>query len=64
MIHEQNVSIRPQPSSILHNGVELRREYTRAAVKQGLQFLGRKLRIANRKATAVVQDMPQAQGGV
>lgn len=64
MIHQRNVSVRPQPSGILHNGVEMRREYTRAAFKLGLQFLSRKLRKANRQAVAAVQDLPQAQGGV
>jgi len=29
-----------------------------------MQFIGRKLRIANRKAVAAAQDMPQVQGGV
>ena len=64
MMQKYSASVRPQPSSILHNGVEMRRQYTRAATKQVVQFIGRKLRIANRKAVAAAQDMPQVQGGV
>lgn len=64
MIHKHTASVRPLPSSILQNGVEMRRQYTRAAAKQVVQFIGRKLRIVNRKAVAAAQDMPQIQGGV
>jgi hypothetical protein len=64
MIQKYTASARPQPSSILHNGVEMRRQYTRAAMKQAMQFVARKLHIANRKAAAVAQEMPQVQGGV
>ncbi len=64
MIQKHTASVRPLPSSILHNGVEMRRQYTRAAARQAMQFISRKLRIANRKAVAVAQDMPQVQGGV
>ena len=54
---------RPLPSSILHNSTEVRRQYTRAAARQAMQFISRKVRIFNRKAVAVAQDMPQVQGG-
>ncbi|WP_303290477.1 hypothetical protein [Marinobacter sp. SS5-14b] len=64
MIQKHTASVSTLPSSILHNGVEMRSQYTRAAVKQGIQFISRKLRIANRKAAAVAQDLPQVQGGV
>ena len=54
---------RPLPSSILHNGTEVRRQHTRAAARKLAGFLRRKIRRINRKATEVAQYMPQVQGG-
>ncbi len=56
-------TVNPLPSSILHNSTEVRRQYTRAAAQQAMQFFSRKVRIFNRKAAAVAQDMPKLQGG-
>jgi len=63
MTHTHNATVQPLPSSILHNSVEVRRQYTRAAAKQAVQFISRKVSIFKRKAAAVAQDIPQAQGG-
>ncbi|MEX2473954.1 hypothetical protein [Marinobacter sp.] len=52
-------TVQPLPSSILHNSTEIRRQCTRAATKQAVQFIGRKLRIAGRKAQAATPDLPE-----
>lgn len=58
-------TVNPLPSSILHNSVGIRRQYTRAASRQAMQFLRGKIRGFNRKAAAVVPEMSQqAPGGV
>ncbi|MEQ9547036.1 hypothetical protein [uncultured Marinobacter sp.] len=57
-------TVQPLPSSILHNSVEVRRQYTRAAAKQAVQLISRKMRIMGRKARTATPDMPQVpQGG-
>ncbi len=63
MTHNHIATVQPLPSSILHNSVEVRRQYTRVAAKQAVQFISRKVTVFKRKAAAVAQDMPQAQGG-
>jgi len=63
MTQKHIATVNPLPSSILHNSAEVRRQYTRTAVKQAAQFISRKVRIFNRKAAVVAQDMPQVQGG-
>lgn len=64
MTQNHIATVKPLPSSILHNSTEVRRQYTRAAARQAMQFISRKVRIFNRKAVAVAQDMPpQVQGG-
>ncbi|MGM0766791.1 MAG: hypothetical protein ACQEV6_02075 [Pseudomonadota bacterium] len=59
MTQKHIATVQPLPSSILHNSAEVRRQYTRAASRQAVQFIGRKLRIAGRKAQAATPDMPQ-----
>ena len=63
MTTEHIATVQPLPSSILHNSDEVRRQYTRAASKQAVQFISRKIRSWNRKAGAVTPDMTQMQGG-
>jgi len=63
MTQNHIATVQPLPSSILHNSVEVRRQYTRAAAKQAVQVISRKVSLFKRKAAAVAQDMPQAQGG-
>ena len=63
MTQNHIATVNPLPSSILHNGTEVRRQHTRAAARKLAGFLRRKIRRINRKATEVAQDMPQVQGG-
>ncbi|GGC58867.1 hypothetical protein [Marinobacter halophilus] len=63
MTQNHIATVNPLPSSILHNSTEVRRQYTRAAAKQAMQFVSRKVRVLNRKAVAATQDFPQVQGG-
>lgn len=56
-------TVNPLPSTLLHNSAEVRRQYTRAAAKQAVQFISRKMRSFNRKAASVAPDMTQVQGG-
>ena len=56
-------TVNPLPSSILHNSAEVRRQYTRLAAKQAVQYISRKMRSFNRKAASVAPDMTQVQGG-
>ena len=63
MTQNHIATVNPLPSSILHNSVEVRRQYTRAAAKQAVQFFSRKMRSFNRKAATVAPDMSQMQGG-
>lgn len=52
MTQNHIATVKPLPSSILHNSTEVRRQYTRAAARQAMQFISRKVRIFNRKAVA------------
>ena len=63
MTQNHIATVNPLPSSILHNSTEVRRQYTRAAAKQTVQFFSRKMRSFNRKAANVAPDMTQVQGG-
>ncbi|TYC57823.1 hypothetical protein FMN52_14865 [Marinobacter sp. BW6] len=63
MTQNHIATVNPLPSSILHNSDEVRRQYTRAAAKQAVQFFSRKMRNFNRKAANVAPDMSQMQGG-
>lgn len=63
MTQNHIATVQPLPSSILHNSEEVRRQYTRAASKQAVQFISRKIRSWTRKAEAVAPDMTQMQGG-
>ena len=63
MTQNHIATVHPLPSSILHNCAEVRRQYTRAAAKQAVQFFSRKMRSFNRKAANVAPDMSQMQGG-
>ena len=63
MTQNHIATVQPLPSSILHNSDEVRRQYTRAASKQAVQFISRKIRSWKRKAGTVAPDMTQMQGG-
>ena len=63
MTQNHIATVNPLPSSILHNSADVRRQYTRAAAKQAVQFFSRKMRSFNRKAANVAPDMSQMQGG-
>lgn len=63
MTQNHIATVNPLPSSILHNSTEARRQYTRAAAKQAMQFISRKVRVFHRKAATATQDFPQVQGG-
>ncbi|KAA1176199.1 hypothetical protein FWJ25_03445 [Marinobacter salinexigens] len=62
MIQNRTATVNPLPSSILHNGADVRSQYTRAAAAQVVNFISRKIRSWNRKAEAVAQDMSPMQG--
>ncbi|MDX1558865.1 MAG: hypothetical protein R3193_08170 [Marinobacter sp.] len=63
MTQNHIATVNPLPSSILHNSAEVRRQHTRAAARQAVQFFSRKMRNFNRKAANVAPDMSQMQGG-
>jgi len=64
MTQKHIATVQPLPSSILHNSTEIRRQHTRAATRQAVRFIGRKLRMAGRRAQVVTSEMPGAmQGG-
>ncbi|EMP56161.1 hypothetical protein MSNKSG1_09818 [Marinobacter santoriniensis NKSG1] len=63
MTQNHIATVQPLPSSILHNSAEVRRQYTRAAAKQAVQFISRKVRVFNRRTAEMTQDMTQIQGG-
>ncbi len=63
MTSNHTAIVQPLPSSILHNSVEVRRQHTRAASRQAVQFISRKLRTLGRRASAVAPDLTQVQGG-
>ena len=51
-----NVSHQPLPSSILHNGNDVRRQYTRAAAQQAFQAISRKIGAWKKRAGDVTPD--------
>lgn len=63
MTQSHIATVYPLPSSILHNSVEVRRQHTRAAAKQAVQFISRKMRSFSRKTATVAPDYTQMQGG-
>ncbi len=63
MTQNHIATVNPLPSSILHNSAEVRRQYTRLAARQAVQYISRKMRSFNRKAVSVAPDMTQVQGG-
>lgn len=48
MTQNHIATVKPLPSSILHNSTEVRRQYTRAAARQAMQFISRKVRSEER----------------
>ena len=56
MTRIHNVSHQQLPSSILHNGNDVRRQYTRAAARQVIHFIGRKIGSWKRPANSVTPD--------
>ncbi|MBK1873569.1 MULTISPECIES: hypothetical protein [Marinobacter] len=63
MAQRHMATVKPLPSSILHNGAEVRSQHTRAAAKMAVRFMSRKLRSFNRKAAEATPDIVQMQGG-
>jgi hypothetical protein len=63
MTQIHNVSHQPLPSSILHNGNDVRRQYTRAAAQQAAQIISRKIGSWKKRASGVTPDyQPGMQG--
>jgi len=63
MTQTHSVSHQPLPSSILHNGNDVRRQYTRAAAKQAVQMISRKIGSWKKRAANVTPDyQPGMQG--
>jgi hypothetical protein len=63
MTQIHNVSHQPLPSSILHNGNDVRRQYTRAAAKQAVAAVSRKISAWKKRAANVTPDyQPALQG--
>jgi hypothetical protein len=63
MTQFHNVSHQPLPSSILHNGNDVRRQYTRAAAQQAVQVISRKIGSWKKRASSVTPDyQPGMQG--
>ena len=56
MTQSHNVSHQPLPSSILHNGNDVRRQYTRAAAQHAYQIINRKLGQWKKRSTGVTPD--------
>ncbi|MDI9244768.1 hypothetical protein [Marinobacter sp. CHS3-4] len=56
MTQIHNVSHHPLPSSILHNGNDVRRQYTRAAAQQAFQVISRKIAVWRKRAPSVTPD--------
>ncbi|KPQ29440.1 MAG: hypothetical protein HLUCCX14_06265 [Marinobacter excellens HL-55] len=61
MTQNHIATVNPLPSSILHNSTEVRRQYTRTAAKQAMQFISRKIRVFNRNAVAVAHEISPVQ---
>lgn len=63
MTQTHNVSHQPLPSSILHNGNNVRRQYTRAAAQQTVQAIKLKMGSWKKSAANVTPDYrPGMQG--
>ena len=56
MTQIHNVSHQPLPSSILHNGNDVRRQYTRAAAQQAVQMIRRKIGAWKKRTNSVTPD--------
>jgi hypothetical protein len=56
MTQIHNVSHQPLPSSILHNGNDVRRQYTRAAAQQAFQTIACKISAWKKRVTQVTPD--------
>lgn len=63
MTQVHNVSHQPLPSSILHNGNDVRRQYTRAAAQQAFLVISQKISSWKKRAANVTPDyQPGMQG--
>ena len=63
MTEHHNATAQPLPSSILHNGSDVRRQYTRAAAKHAYQIVSRKLSSMRKKASVTTPDLHQGWQG-
>jgi hypothetical protein len=63
MTQGHNVSHHPLPSSILHNGNDVRRQYTRAAAQKAFQVISRKFGSLKKRATNSKPDFPHRMQG-
>lgn len=63
MTQVHNVSHQPLPSSILHNGNDVRRQYTRAAAQHAFLVISQKIGSWKKRAANVTPDyQPGMQG--
>jgi len=63
MTQDHIATVHPLPSSILHNSTEVRRQYTRAAARQAVQMISRKVNSLRKKAVTASPEMPQMMQG-
>ena len=63
MTEHHNATISTLPSSILHNGNDVRRQYTRAAAKQVVQTISRKMGAWKKKAAHAAPDLQHGLQG-
>lgn len=56
MTRIHNASHQPLPSSILHNGNDVRRQYTRAAAQQAIQAISRKIGSWKKRTAGTTPD--------
>ncbi|MCC4283029.1 hypothetical protein LL273_04800 [Marinobacter salarius] len=63
MTQDHIATVNPLPSSILHNSTEVRRQYTRAAARQAVQVISRKVNSLRKKAASASPEMPQMMQG-
>jgi len=63
MTQDHIATVHPLPSSILHNSTEVRRQYTRAAAKQAVQVISRKMNSWRKRAAIASPEMPQMMQG-
>ena len=63
MTQDHIATVHPLPSSILHNSTEVRRQYTRAAAKQAVQVISRKMSSLRKRAATASPEMPQMMQG-